>query len=113
MDMTAPRGALPLPDRGLQLRPETRLARAREQMSCTIDREGVVLSLRDGMYYGLNEVGARVWELIEESHSLGEIVAMIAGEFEVGPEQCETDVRRLLAQFHAAGLVEVLHERAR
>jgi len=91
----------------------TRVAAARDQVSCQIDREAVILNLKDGVYYGLNEAGARVWTLVQErSHTVTELVAMIASEFAVSPEQCADDVCALLAQFHAAGLLEVLGEGA-
>jgi hypothetical protein len=80
-----------------------------DQVSCQIDREAVILNLKSGVYFGLNEVGARIWALLQSArpHTVGEIEAAIAAEFEVAPEECARDVRSLLEQFYAAGLLEV------
>ena len=89
--------------------PETRVSAVRDQVSCQIDREAVILNLKSGVYFGLNEVGARVWALLQEPapHTVNEIVTMISAEFEVEPEACVRDVHALLEQFQAAGLLEV------
>ena len=46
---------------------------AKEQVSCSMAEEAVVLDLKAGVYYGLNEVGARVWSLVQEPRNVSEI----------------------------------------
>ena len=89
--------------------PETRVSAVRDQVSCQIDREAVILNLNSGVYFGLNEVGARVWALLQEPapHTVAEIANTVCGEFDVEPEACLRDVHALLEQFQAAGLLEV------
>lgn len=48
--------------------------------------------------YTLNEVGARVYELIDGERPLREIMDTIVSEFEVTPQQAESDVREFVAQ---------------
>ena len=48
--------------------------------------------------YTLNEVGARVYELIDGKRALREIVTTIVNEFEVTEQQAESDVREFIAQ---------------
>jgi hypothetical protein len=60
------------------------------------------------VYYGLDPVGARVWELIQENESVGAIRDVILSEFEVAAEQCESDLNDLLADMQAQGLIRVL-----
>ncbi len=48
--------------------------------------------------YTLNEVGARVYELIDGKRALREIVNTIVNEFEVTEQQAESDVREFIAQ---------------
>src|SRR5438128_419953 len=94
----------------LALSSTTLVAAVKDQVSCEIDREAVILHLKSGVYYGLNEVGARVWGLLQQERRIAEIEQTIAAEFEVTPERCAADVRALLEQFHAAGLIEVVSE---
>lgn len=48
--------------------------------------------------YTLNEVGARVYELIDGERPLQEIMDTIVNEFEVTQQQAESDVREFVAQ---------------
>ena len=48
--------------------------------------------------YTLNEVGARVYELIDGKRALREIVNTIVNEFEVSEQQAESDVSEFIEQ---------------
>ena len=45
----------------------TRLAASPRQISTRLEGEAVILDTTDGVYYGLDRVGARVWELLQEA----------------------------------------------
>ncbi len=57
--------------------------------------ETVILDLASGTYFGLDQVGARVWELMAEGMSLGTICEAMAGEYEVSREVLQRDVIEL------------------
>ena len=67
--------------------------------------EMVMLNLDAESYYGLNEVGARLMQLAETGATLDKIVGQLVGEFEVGREQLEHDLRTVAAELIAAGLL--------
>jgi Coenzyme PQQ synthesis protein D (PqqD) len=70
--------------------------------------EAAVLICKDGMYYGLDDVGARIWELIAEPCTVGEICDTLLDEYEVEPDVCERDVIALLGELTAKGLVQTI-----
>ena len=72
-----------------------------------MEQEKVILSLNSGKYYGLDELGARILDLLQQSHSLGEITNIICQEYEVEAEECDRDVRELLEELLEAKLIEV------
>ena len=76
-----------------------------EQVSTSLGDESVILGMKDGVYYGLDAVGARVWTLIATPRRVSEVVRTITGEFDVTPEQCERDVLALLGELSARQLV--------
>lgn len=76
-------------------------------VSCEVGDETVILYLDDGVYYGLNAVGARVWSFIQVPRRLDDIVGQIVQEFAVERERCEADVAELLESLRARQLVEV------
>jgi hypothetical protein len=57
------------------------------------------------LYYGLDVVGARIWELIQEPKPVDEIVRSLLAEFEVEPDICRQEVLSLLNELAEAGMV--------
>lgn len=86
----------------------SRLAAARDQVSCELDGEAVILGLADGVYYGLNPVGATVWSLLErEPHTVAQLRDAVTDEFEVDAPTAEADLIELMGDMLARGLVEL------
>ena len=78
-----------------------------DQISSDLAGEVVMLNLKNGTYYGLNEVGAHIWNLMQAPQSVAAVRDAILDEFEVEPERCEGDLLALLRDLEAAGLIEV------
>ena len=55
--------------------------------------------------FTLNEVGARVWELLDGRRSVGEIRDLVVAEFEVTPEIAAADLLELLRHLEEIGAV--------
>lgn len=66
-----------------------------------------ILDLKAGVYYGLDEVGARIWNLLQEPKIVSEIRHTLLEEYDVEPERCERDLLALLQRLADEGLVEV------
>src|SRR5438477_9116302 len=79
---------------------------------CDLGAEAAVLHLGSGLYYGLNDVGARVWELIQEPRRVHDLADTILREYEVDRPRCEKDLATFLSALAAAGLIEVGHASA-
>jgi hypothetical protein len=78
-----------------------------KQLACDLEGDVVLLNSHTGLYYGLEGVGARVWSLIQEPRSVGEIRDALVQEFDVEPERCEQDLLHLIDGALKAGLIEV------
>jgi hypothetical protein len=89
------------------LRGQSLVAAAKDQVSCDLAGEAAILGLRDGVYYGLDLVGARVWNLIREPTTFAALRDKLLGEFEVDAANLESDLRGLLEQLSKQGLVVV------
>ena len=72
-----------------------------------MDDGAVLFSPAAEIYFGLNSVGAMVWELLPPtSSSLSELCARVAGAYpDAPPDTIQTDVIDLLAQLESEGLV--------
>ena len=74
-------------------------------MARTVGDETVILDLASGTYFGLDPIGARIWQLMGEGRALAEICTAMLDEYEVEREQLEADVLKLVAELAARGLV--------
>jgi hypothetical protein len=70
--------------------------------------EIMILHLGRAIYFGLNDVGSRVWQLIEERGDLDGICATMAREFDAPPEQIRADVILLTSQLVQKGLLSIV-----
>ena len=70
-----------------------------------LGEECVMLDLASGTYFGLDAIGARVWQLLGEGRSVAEAAAAIADEYEVERGRAEADVRRLVKELADNGLL--------
>jgi Coenzyme PQQ synthesis protein D (PqqD) len=80
---------------------------ADDQTSCDLAGEVVILSLPSGQYFGLNELGARIWNLIQEPKTVGAVFEALLQEYDVIPEQLEGDVLALLEKMATNELIEI------
>lgn len=76
--------------KGLGYKPSPRIAWRK------VEDEAVLLNLDTSVYYSLNPVGCRVWELIEKKKDIPAIVAAIRSEYDVDEGRARKDVEKLL-----------------
>jgi|SRR5215216_695016 len=82
----------------------------KDYVSSDLGGEVAILSLKGGVYYGLDAVGARIWDLIQKPRSVNEIWRILLEEYDVDPERCKRDLLTLLQELSTEGLVEVRNE---
>ena len=68
--------------------------------------ETVLLDLESEQYFGLDEIGTRIWALLGEGRSSEDIVAVLLDEYDVDRARLAADVRELLGALLDAGLIE-------
>lgn len=76
-----------------------------DQVSADLAGDAAILQLRNGVYYTLDPVGARVWSLLRNPHSVADLEDILLKEYEVEPEECRRDLLELLEELLAAGLI--------
>jgi len=81
-------------------------------LSTDLSGEAAILNLKNGIYYGLDPIGARIWNLVQRPTTFTEIRDTILDEYDVEREKCESDILLLLGQLAAEGLIEVVEETA-
>lgn len=72
-----------------------------------VDGEMVALHVDKGTCYGFNGTATRIWAMIEQPKRLSELRDALVSEYDVAPEVCEEQLRELLSELEADGLVEM------
>lgn len=80
---------------------------AKDLVSADLGDEIAILHLDNGVYYGLDAVGARIWDLIQQPKRVEELCESILKEYDVEPERCKNDFLDLLEELESQGLVEI------
>ncbi|MBI3589993.1 MAG: PqqD family protein [Candidatus Melainabacteria bacterium] len=77
------------------------------QLSCDLSGESVILNHKDGVYYGLDNLGTEVWNIIQTPKKLKEVKSYILELYDVDARQLECDLIELVKNLEESGLVEV------
>ncbi|MEM1154627.1 MAG: PqqD family protein [Pseudomonadota bacterium] len=78
-----------------------------EVISQEVSGETVLLDLESEHYFGLDEVGTRIWQLIKETDSLQTIFQTLLAEYDVSEERLTQDLDKLLTEIAELGLVKL------
>jgi hypothetical protein len=80
----------------------------KEHLFSNLNDEAVILSLKNGKYYGLNAVGGSIWGAIQESRTLEQIETIIMSEYDVDLTTCRTEIKTFLETMLAEELIETV-----
>jgi hypothetical protein len=73
-----------------------------------LDREAVLLNLETEQYFGLDETGTRMWQLMTASPNIDAAYQELLAEFDVQPELLRGNLTELLSRLVDSGLLQVL-----
>jgi len=74
-------------------------------LSQEVSGETVLLDLNNENYFGLNEVGTRIWQLLQEQNDLEIIYDIMLDEYEVDAKQLRKDFDDIINQLVKSGLI--------
>ena len=81
------------------------IALSPDVISQEVSGETVLLDLESENYFGLDEVGTRIWQLIKETNDLSSIFNTLMEEYEVTEERLQQDLTVLLTEIEDLGLI--------
>ena len=70
-----------------------------------VSGEAVILDVDTAVYYSLNGVGLRMWELLGEGRGSDEAAGVLAAEFDAAPERIRKDYEDLAKRLRKEGLL--------
>src|ERR1700722_11043921 len=97
-----PSPTLPAMDR------DSLVARNEDLASAPVDREIVFLNMATDSYVALDEIGRRIWDLLESPRSIADLTRELSAEFEGMPDVIAADVLTFLKELEREGMVSVV-----
>jgi hypothetical protein len=79
-----------------------------ETLAREIDGELVIISVTQETYFGLDEVGTRIWQLLTTSPRIQDAFDTLLDEFDVDSETLAGDLGRLVGELEAHGLIKLV-----
>jgi hypothetical protein len=83
------------------------VCRQPDQVSSEFGDEHVILSLNDGVYFGLNPLGSFIWQAMTDAKPVRAIRDAVLAQYDVTPERCELELLDLLSRLSAEKLITV------
>jgi hypothetical protein len=90
-----------------EIPPTATVVRSSDQVSGDLDGRVVLLSIENGEYYNMNEVGSRIWALLEKPMTVTGLIDRLLTEFDVERATCEQEVAAFLEQLQKSNLLKV------
>jgi hypothetical protein len=87
------------------LQAHTKHALNRDVVFAELGAEAILLNTTTGIYFGLDDVATRVWALLDQDLTDEQIHAQILDEYAVDADELRADLRRILGQLEAHGLI--------
>ena len=91
----------------MQIQAEQKVTISPDVLFQEVSGETVLLDLSSENYFGLDEIGTRIWELLNGGSSVGEVVDALLEEYDTDRKTLESDVAELLENLAEAGLISL------
>ncbi len=76
-----------------------------EVVTQEIAGETVVLDLNSESYFGLDKIGTRLWQLLQQQEDLQGITEIMLNEYDVEEKQLQNDLQKLVSELVDEGLI--------
>jgi hypothetical protein len=91
----------------------TLLSRADDVLATEVDGEAIVMTIAQGLCFGFDSIGSRIWSLLEQPTKFGDICSTLLDEYDVDGDTCRKEVAGLLAELARERLIVVDNEPGR
>ncbi|HEU4936216.1 MAG TPA: PqqD family protein, partial [Vicinamibacterales bacterium] len=89
------------------LTPQSRITLSKDQTSCDLAGDMAIVNFANGVYYGLDPTGARIWKLLAATTTVEELCNSLGDIYDVERARLESDVQAFVADLARHGLVEI------
>lgn len=83
----------------------TRIVRSKDLLATPVDQEIVIMNLAKNNYVALDDIGRRIWNLLEKPCLVSELCQQLSQEYQTDLNQVTEDVLPFLNELKDEGLV--------
>jgi hypothetical protein len=94
----------------LPLRSDSRVVRVETVMSAHVGREVVMLNMATNAYYDADDIGAVIWQQLEQPTTVQALVDELVSRYEVEATDCQRDVLTFLNDARLEGLIRIIDD---
>lgn len=73
-----------------------------------LENEAVLLNLTDEHYFGLDDIGLRFWQLLEQHENSAEVIQQMKAEYDAPEETLDQDLGKFIVELESAGLLSIV-----
>lgn len=84
------------------------ISKKEDAVMAELDGKVVIMSIENGQYYGLDEIGTDIWKRIEGTVTVKSIVEQLVQEYEVSEERCIEELITFLQSIDSKGLIKIV-----
>jgi len=74
------------------------------------DQDLVMVSIANGLYYGVSDVAREIWEAIESPKKISDLIDDLVGTYDIDPTTCKEETLSFLEDLRTEGLLKVSDE---
>lgn len=86
---------------------DSKILAAKNVLMQDLSGESVLLNLQTEQYFGLDDVGTRMWQVLTEQSSIQAAIEVLLDDYDVESNQLEQDVKQLIGKLFEENLIEV------
>lgn len=83
------------------------VSRHQDMIAADVGAEAVILNVRSGVFFQLNQTASLIWTALESPISVGALCTKIADSFSVDPAVCRRDVIEFLVEMRDRDLITI------
>jgi hypothetical protein len=76
-------------------------------LAAEAEKDLVMVSIANGLYYGVSDVAREIWEAIEQPKKISDLIDELAGNYDIDPTKCKEETLSFLEDLRTEGLLKV------
>ena len=91
----------------MELKANSCIKKTNNFVASDIDGQAIMMSIENSKYFGMDEVGTSIWNLLDQNPSFEELISNLMAEYEIDRETCENDTKAFLERLLQYKLIEI------